>query len=75
VLTSPLARHHHQRDAQRLGVHSCAGQGLARMETHALLSAMTKAVARIEIAGPVVRAANNLISGWERLPVRVVPDN
>jgi cytochrome P450 len=57
------------------GVHSCAGQGLARMETHALLSAMTASVARIEIAGPAVRATNNLINGWERLLVRVVPDN
>jgi cytochrome P450 len=57
-----------------LGVHSCAGQGLARMETHALLSAMTRAVARIEVAGPAVRATNNLINGWERLPVRVAPD-
>ncbi|HEX4094597.1 MAG TPA: cytochrome P450 [Trebonia sp.] len=55
------------------GVHSCAGQGLARMEAHALLSAMTKAVARIELAGPPVRAANNLINGWERLPVTVAP--
>ena len=57
------------------GVHSCAGQGLARMETHALLAAMTRAVARVELAGPAVRAANNLINGWQRLPVRVVPDN
>jgi cytochrome P450 len=56
------------------GVHSCAGQGLARMETHALLSAMTKTVARIEITGPAVRATNNLINGWERLPVSVIPD-
>ena len=55
------------------GVHSCAGQGLARMETHALLSAMTKTVARIEITGAAVRATNNLINGWERLPVSVVP--
>ena len=55
------------------GVHSCAGQGLARMETHALLEAMTKTVARIELAGPAVRAANNLINGWDRLPVTVLP--
>jgi cytochrome P450 len=55
------------------GVHSCAGQGLARMETHALLAAMTAAVARIELAGPAVRATNNLINGWESLPVTVVP--
>jgi cytochrome P450 len=55
------------------GVHSCAGQGLARLETHALLSAMTQAVARIEIAGPAVRATNNLINGWQQLPVNVVP--
>jgi len=45
------------------------------METHALLAAMTRAVARVELAGPAVRAADNLINGWQRLPVRVVPDN
>jgi cytochrome P450 len=56
------------------GVHSCAGQGLARMETHALLAAMTKAVTRVELAGPAVRASNNLINGWARLPVTVVPE-
>jgi cytochrome P450 len=56
------------------GVHSCAGQGLARMETHALLAAMTKAVTRVELAGPAVRATNNLINGWAQLPVTVVPE-
>jgi cytochrome P450 len=54
------------------GVHSCAGQGLARMETHALLAAMAKAVARVELAGPAVRATNNLINGWAQLPVTVL---
>jgi cytochrome P450 len=57
------------------GVHSCAGQGLARMETHALLAAMAKAVARIEVAGPAVRARNNLINGWAQLPVKVLAHN
>jgi hypothetical protein len=41
------------------------------METHALLAAMTASVARIELAGPAVRATNNLINGWARLPVTV----
>ena len=54
------------------GVHGCAGQGLARLESHALLTAMIKSIARIELAGPAVRATNNLINGWAQLPVRVV---
>ena len=53
-------------------MHGCAGQGLARMETHALLAAMAGAVERIELTGPPVRAVNNLINGWQQVPASFV---
>ena len=48
------------------GVHGCAGQGLARMESHALLTALASRVKRWELheATPVF---NNLISAWAHL--------
>jgi cytochrome P450 len=55
------------------GVHGCAGQGLARMEAHALLAAMTRRVANIEMAGPPVKGLNNLINHFANLPVNVTP--
>ncbi|MDQ6773938.1 MAG: cytochrome P450 [Candidatus Dormibacteraeota bacterium] len=53
------------------GVHGCAGQGLARMEAHALLGALVAQVERVELAGRPVRSLNNLIHAWASLPVRV----
>ena len=55
------------------GVHGCAGQGLARMEAHALLRAMVAQVQRIELLEQPERSMNNLIHAWERLSVRVYP--
>jgi cytochrome P450 len=52
------------------GVHACAGKGLARLETHAVLQALVKQVDRIEMGEPV-RGLNNLISTWASLPVKV----
>lgn len=55
------------------GVHGCAGQGLARLETEAILRALVEHVDRIETDGPPLRAANNVIQRFERLPVRLHP--
>jgi cytochrome P450 len=46
-----------RRDATRhlsfgQGTHACAGQGLARLETTAMLRALAKRVERIELTGP-----------------------
>ena len=65
------------RDANRQlgfgqGAHACAGQGLARMETGAMLRALAERVDRIELAGPPVWAVNNVIRRHERLPIRLV---
>jgi cytochrome P450 len=52
------------------GVHGCAGQGLARIEGHAVLSAFTRAVTSFSIGEPVPMM-NNIIRAWEALPVTI----
>ncbi|MEU9267121.1 cytochrome P450 [Streptomyces sp. NPDC048251] len=53
------------------GNHACAGQGLARLEVHAVLKALAARAHRIELAGEPVRALNNITRGFRSLPVRV----
>jgi cytochrome P450 len=55
------------------GAHACAGQGLARMETAAILSALLERVERIEADGAPEWAVNNVIRRLERLPVTLIP--
>lgn len=55
------------------GAHACAGQGLARMETTAMLQALIERVDRIEIAAEPKWAVNNIIHRLEHLPVRLIP--
>jgi cytochrome P450 len=55
------------------GVHSCAGQGLARMEAHALLTALAEQADRIDLIGPAPAALNNLINARASVPVAVTP--
>lgn len=52
------------------GLHGCAGQGLARLEAHSILTALVKRVSRIEVGTPV-RRLNNVIRGLAHLPVTV----
>ncbi|AEV76205.1 cytochrome P450 [Mycolicibacterium rhodesiae NBB3] len=54
------------------GAHACAGQGLARMETQAMLSALVERVERIEPAGTPTWAINNIIRRHERLPLKLI---
>ena len=54
------------------GTHGCAGQGLARMETQAVLQALLAQVDNIEL-NDQTRGMNNLISTWASLPVTVSP--
>jgi len=56
-----------------LGVHSCAGQGLARMEAHAILRAVVDQVESLELSGPPTLALNNIINAWATLPLTVRP--
>lgn len=53
------------------GSHACAGQGLARLETDALLSALVERVERIEPLGAPQWARNNLIRCHRSLPLRL----
>ena len=54
------------------GAHACAGQGLARLETTAMLKALIELVDRIEIAAEPIWAVNNIIHRHAHLPVRLV---
>ncbi|GAA2344982.1 cytochrome P450 [Dactylosporangium salmoneum] len=55
------------------GPHGCAGQGLARLEAHAVIDALARRVDRL-IAGPEVRVPSNITRSIEELPVlKVVP--
>ena len=50
------------------GVHGCAGQGLARMEAHALLTALAKQVDRVDLTAPATAVLNNLINARAACP-------
>jgi cytochrome P450 len=52
------------------GVHACIGQGLARMEGHAVLAALARRVERFEV-GHATPFLNNLVHGLDSLPVTV----
>ncbi|MGJ6125523.1 cytochrome P450 [Mycolicibacterium sp. Y3] len=54
------------------GAHACAGQGLARLETVAILRALVQHVDRIEVTGRPVWAVNNIIRRHSHLPIRLV---
>lgn len=55
------------------GPHGCAGQGLARLEAHAVIEALSRRVERL-VVGTQVRVPSNTIRSIEELPVlEVVP--
>ena len=51
------------------GIHMCVGQLVARLEGEAMLAALARKVAAIEITGPVKRRYNNTLRGLESLPL------
>jgi cytochrome P450 len=55
------------------GAHACAGQGLARLETTAMLGALLERVDHIELTGSPTWAINNIIRRHERLPLKLIP--
>jgi cytochrome P450 len=68
-----------RRDANRQlgfghGTHACAGQGLARIEMQAILTALMQRVGRIELAGKPTWGLNNIIRCYRRLPLRLIAD-
>ncbi|MTE17450.1 cytochrome P450 [Nocardia aurantiaca] len=55
------------------GPHGCAGQGLARLEGHAVIGALSRRVERL-VVGPETRIPSNITRSIEVLPVlEVVP--
>jgi cytochrome P450 len=54
------------------GTHACAGQGLARLETTAMLNALLQRVERIDLVGTPTWAINNIIRRHERLPLKLI---
>ncbi|MDH4561315.1 MULTISPECIES: cytochrome P450 [unclassified Pseudomonas] len=54
-----------------VGVHSCAGQLLARVEFECLFRVLLQKVKRIELAGNPVRLINNNIQGWVNVPLKL----
>ncbi|MFD6280204.1 cytochrome P450 [Streptomyces sp. NPDC060209] len=50
------------------GPHGCAGQGLARLEAHAVIEALSRRVERL-VVGPEVRVPSNITRSIEKLPV------
>ena len=55
------------------GIHGCVGQAVARLETEAILGALLRRVASIEMTGEPQRRLNNTLRGFDTLPLRVVP--
>ncbi|MGW1913172.1 cytochrome P450 [Streptomyces sp. NPDC002076] len=54
------------------GIHACAGQGLAKLEIHAVLDALARRVKHIELQGPPRRdELNNMTRSLSSLPVAV----
>jgi cytochrome P450 len=54
------------------GIHGCAGQGLARLEGQAILTALARRAKSIEVGEPV-REYNNVIRGLKSLPTVLTP--
>ncbi|UEA58946.1 cytochrome P450 [Gordonia otitidis] len=55
------------------GIHTCAGQAVARLEAKSLLTALAERVERIELTGQPHRAVNFQAFGHDEIPVRLVP--
>jgi cytochrome P450 len=54
------------------GNHACAGQGLARLEAHAVFRALAARVTRFEPDGAAQRARTAFTRGLDRLPLRAI---
>jgi 4-methoxybenzoate monooxygenase (O-demethylating) len=55
------------------GIHGCVGQAVARLEAEAVLGALLRRVASLELTAEPRRRLNNTLRGFDSLPVRIVP--
>ena len=53
------------------GIHTCVGQMLAKLEAECLLGEMAARISAVELAGEPVRFANNAMSSFSALPLRL----
>ena len=53
------------------GIHGCIGQMVARLETEVLLTAMARRISAIELTGPTTPRLNNVLRGFDTLPIAV----
>jgi len=56
-----------------IGIHGCVGQAVARLESEAILGALTKRVVSFELTGEPQLRLNNTLRGLDSLPLRIVP--
>jgi 4-methoxybenzoate monooxygenase (O-demethylating) len=55
------------------GIHGCVGQAVARLETEAVLGALLRRVASLELTAEPRRRLNNTLRGFDSLSLRIVP--
>ena len=55
------------------GIHGCVGQAVARLEAEAVFSALARHVQSFEFTDKPTRRLNNLLRGFDTLPLRIVP--
>ncbi len=57
-----------------MGLHQCVGQPIARAEIELMLQALVKRVDRIELTGEVTPWIHNVLRGFARMPLRLIPN-
>jgi cytochrome P450 len=57
-----------------MGIHQCVGQHVARLEAEALLAAMARRFAAIDLAGTPRRHHNNTLRAFASLPIALTPE-
>ncbi len=68
--TFDIRRNNMRQLAFGYGVHSCIGQGLARLEGHSVLAALARRVERF-VVGESTPFRNNMVHGLDTLPVTI----
>lgn len=58
-----------------MGLHQCVGQPIARTEIELMLQALAQRVDRIELTGEVTPWIHNVLRGFARMPLRLVPNS
>lgn len=56
-----------------MGLHQCVGQPIARAEIELMLQALAKRVDRIELTGEATPWIHNVLRGFARMPLRLIP--